>query len=897
MDKKDSINPVNPKDILIGRTQSLPEALAAALSAQASDVVSPVLIVESPLAAQAVKAALARASWPGRILGAPLPKCLTLEAALEELIDWAAIYAPEKGLPRSLGIRCASLAQELLDHPSISASLGGSAKAALDLAQKWVMLFDGWEWLGDSDKLLSNAPHLEGDLSLLKALAAQNRLASDRAAWAKEVGKKRNTIKTQEVWFCFGGPVSKLHLQMASIIFNVPTDSLLVWRLENLDGKDLNAAALKKDSSESGFDRLLIGAHTVEESAWSAVQAVMNWRSQGIDDIGVIALDRKATRRMRAILERVGEPFSDASGWALDTTVAASAVFGLVDILSARANTQSLLEWIHSPFVFRGLAGRFGFTSQQQRHVDEILRAYGRVSHVSLHELCGEGLLPQGLGAQFSKISSAQTKALSDRIDQLMHALNVCGMDESLANDAAGQAVLSALTQIQAQAGTTSASLSTALWHALLSREMSEARFIESQPDACLRVCSIASLLWKMPKALLLLGADAQRLPARRAAHFFEPQRIAQMGLAVLPEQDELYFITQMHGLWNLPIPIVFVACSEKPDSQAEFANVIELFAMHPSQHVRRLEAAQYISQYPLQPFGHPSERVSASWGGALPDEISTTEAQRLIQCPYQFYLSRLIGLGAIESLEDDAKPSDVGTLIHAVLARAREGQCSHEQWVAWLTENINERLNQNMAGRPAQDVLNLKLAPAVATKLRADLMALVDPLADWLTQRGELDAKALATEETFYRELPSIGVKLKGRIDRFEDGPDGALLIDFKTTSGDELKKQIKYADAGLQLALYAWLLTPHKRVRDARYVSIRREAVIELGIASDKEVSLQSASEASAAQVQEKLNAMALGLPIEILGDTKDKSICERCSVRGVCRRDEWVVTDEHA
>ena len=131
---------------------------------------------------------------------------------------------------------------------------------------------------------------------------------------------------------------------MAMTLFKVALDEISVWFFSPHD-------AHTREDPVPQENRRLIAAQSIEESAWAAAQTILAWRAQGLDDIGVVALDRKAVRRLRALMERAGEALSDRSGWALDTTVAATAVVGLNDLLTRHAITQIVLEWIHSSFV------------------------------------------------------------------------------------------------------------------------------------------------------------------------------------------------------------------------------------------------------------------------------------------------------------------------------------------------------------------------------------------------------------------------------------------------------------------------------------------------------------------------------------------------------------------
>ncbi len=903
--KKDSINPVNPQDISANTTTSMAQALAQAMAGLGPTDLPPALVVDSALTAQAVKAALAKTGWPGRDRGEPLPWCGTLDQAFEASVEGGAIN-PEIPAPRPLFVRRVQLAQQLMDYRSIAESLGGSARAALHLATKWVDIFDGWEWLElqsrgtDWANAMADAAHLSDDLSLLKNLHQANRSDVDRAAWAA----KHSTLSASAVWFCINRTPSPKEIAMAALIWRVPSDAIRFWSHPAVDSMTALRKLLDQQFSSrpggSVLPRRLIAAQTTEESAWAAVQTILDWRSQGMDDIGVVPLDRKMLRRLRALLERAGEPFSDRSGWALDTTVAASAVVGLNDLIIHQANTQSVLEWIHSPFVMRGLGLRCGFQYSDRRRLDSALRAYGRVAPITLTDLVSQGLLPlQELQAALATSAARQPLALWSA--QLMHAVATSGLESSLAEDPAGQAVLAAIQMLHADASLDQNRITPSLWQALLNESLAQSRFVEPVTQACVRMCSLASLSWQRPKAVVVLGADAQRLPERPTPEFFGPKRFAEMGLINPPELAEAEGFGQFASVWADPLAMALIACAEKSDSDVEFSSWIELLAIERPDLVERTHASEMIGLYAISAeLDQPTAIETAQFTGQLPDVISVTDLQKLIDCPYQFYLQTLLGLSPTTTLEEESPPSDLGSLIHQALSGARMRQASAHDWAVWLTERIDELLDKPFFVRRGAELERLSVPPAIAAKLRADAMALVPGLSEWLFKRSNDSAwqwTETLTEKTVERALDDLSVRIKGRIDRWEKGDQASMLIDFKTSDPDQLKKSVKPGDQDVQLPLYAWLIGPEHAAADAAYVSIRRDAVEEIGLTKTTGQTMSQLTDSVLTQVGDALGRLAAGQPIELLGMTRDKKICERCNVRGVCRRDDIaaVVGDE--
>lgn len=68
---------------------------------------------------------------------------------------------------------------------------------------------------------------------------------------------------------------------------------------------------------------------------------------------------------------------------------------------------------------------------------------------------------------------------------------------------------------------------------------------------------------------------------------------------------------------------------------------------------------------------GHIGEEQARGLAGATGKEIvdfSTTALQDLANCPYRYYLGRIMGLEEVETNELDASPADLGTVVHLVM-------------------------------------------------------------------------------------------------------------------------------------------------------------------------------------------------------------------------------------
>ena len=881
----------------------LAQGVARGLSELPEEGASVALILDSPLAAQALKEALSKTGWPGRQRGAPMPWCGSLDEAFERFQTMAVSH---RGLPppRPTELRVLQLAQQLLDFRGISESLGGSSKAALELAGQWVEIFQAWEWIAASEsRAAQELPGLAAgqDISILRDLQRANQTDADPAAWAMRTHRElREWIEEQRsrhalgfeksVWFCSGKTPSPPQLAQAKALWGVTDQEIQIWTIA--------------PESSLATDRRLISSRSLEETALVCAQQLLEWRSTGLSSVGIVALDRRALRRVRAVLERAGESISDGYGWALDTTVVATAVMGLNDLLMGRTNTQGVLEWIHCPFVKTALEVHCSFGARERERADQAIRAFGRVVPIDLKSLVEQHLLPSEIMPQYPALPSARStppsnparRTLGDWLEQLLDALDNLGLEEVLVCDAAGRSIMAMLQEFAAKAKADESLISAALWQSMLARELSRARYAEPSSDSVIRVMSLASILWRPPQAVMVLGADHSQLPERISPQFFEPVQLAEMGLQNPPEQLEAEAFAQFASVWSQPIPMTLIAQSETPDHPAEFSNWVRLLSLDGSGRVQQSEASSILMAQPLCVELDPQAGRSAktSWTAALPAQISVSAAQSLVHCGYQFFARSLLALQSPDDLRDDSPPTDLGSLIHLVLSKATDMQRDEGEWTRWLLQTIDQCLSTAFFAGHRKAALSAPMPESIRQRLKVEAQAMVPHLARWLSLRPI--TSQVKTEQPVSRTLRlESPCQLVGRIDRWEIQPKESsaegrhVLIDFKTSEPVGLKARVKPGNRDIQLALYAWLIGDEQTVQEAAYVSVRHDGIYDLGLAAVTGQPLDDLVVDTITRLEEDLQAIAEGKAIERSGLLADATICDQCSFRGVCRRDD--------
>ena len=152
----------------------------------------------------------------------------------------------------------------------------------------------------------------------------------------------------------------------------------------------------------------------------------------------------------------------------------------------------------------------------------------------------------------------------------------------------------------------------------------------------------------------------------------------------------------------------------------------------------------------------------------------------------------------------------------------------------------------------------------------------------------GELD---LAVQP---EALRAVGLKLQGRLDRVDlhherQGRAGLLIIDYKTSRADALKRKLNDPQEDTQLPFYAALLAHGPQAESlqpsaigAAYLPLETDP-IKLLVHDEVQVHAQELL----AGLAHDWARMAEGSPLPALGEGRT---CEYCEMRGLCRKDHW-------
>lgn len=232
---------------------------------------------------------------------------------------------------------------------------------------------------------------------------------------------------------------------------------------------------------------------------------------------------------------------------------------------------------------------------------------------------------------------------------------------------------------------------------------------------------------------------------------------------------------------------------------------------------------------------------------------LSVTAFRDYLACPYRFYLSRVLGLEAVDDVAEELSGLDFGNLLHHVLQDFGTSELITSSDAGTIREYLETQLQKQAVQR-----LGAARLPAVHLQI------------EQLRQRLRAFSQAQAENvelgwETHFIEVPDdnsggvfdLGdgrlIRLNGRIDRIDYHPDRDCwrILDYKTEargrSPDEIHRQ-KGEWVDLQLPLYRHMARPLGvvgRVELAFFLLPERSERTRLEIAAWTPVELEAADE----------------------------------------------------
>jgi ATP-dependent helicase/nuclease subunit B len=604
-----------------------------------------------------------------------------------------------------------------------------------------------------------------------------------------------------------------------------------------------------------------------EDEAQAAAAEVLRALADRCAPVALVALDRALVRRVHALLERTpGMRVHDETGWRLSTTRAAARVMTALRAAAPQASRDAWLDWLKSDAALPATTLQsLEAAWRERRRLPPDADAAWETQRTRLAPL------------------AVARQPLAQWLQALAAVLGPAG------DDPAAQQVAAALRLDGAAGG--------APWHQAAGEARPDlagfTRWVDdvldagvyrppAPPEPHVVVTPLARALLRPFGAVVCPGADDRGLGAWPAPDPLLGDAVAQaLGLPTLAERRERETLAFAHLLRVAPAVLL-----RRLDSGGEPLGASPLVerAMRARERQRAACPAQQAWQPALEPVEQaPQRRPAPVVVDGLPARLSASAVQALRDCPYRFFARALLRLREAEELDLDLEKRDYGSWLHALLLRFHveraEPRPADEDLARLLA--LAEPL-QAEQGLDAAQLLPFRaafetFAPRYVRWLQAR------DAAGWHWRAGEVDRARDADE--------ALPVRLVGRIDRIDRidrRADGAAwqLIDYKTGAVDALKKTVREPLEDTQLAAYAALVASGDdapAALQAMYLALDdREGPVEV-VHDDVGATAAAFVDGLAADWRD----LRAGLGLAALGEGQ---VCERCEMRGLCRRDHW-------
>ncbi len=619
----------------------------------------------------------------------------------------------------------------------------------------------------------------------------------------------------------------------------------------------------------------LLAAPGLEAAALAAESTLLDWLREGRRDIAIVALDRRAARRLRALLERRNILIQDETGWAFSTASASHVLDRWLNVVMDDAWFRDLLDFIKSPFVFTDaedarLAAANGLERAWRRHG----APQGLAGHLALSR-------QEGLDAAtriLTRIERARglfpdvRLPLADWTRRLLEAFDRLAAAPALRADPVGGQLLTLLAGLARETATHERRFALAEWRRWLYLHLEQATFADTRVQSPIRLTHLNAARLRDFDGLILLGADAGHLPGKSPAGLFNDATRAQLGLPGAAEREAESRAALADAMSRCERVALIWQNAEAGEEQPLSPWLLRLDVFQRAGWGTQWARPATTNAPPISAAATTPAAIGPV-ADAIPERVSVSAWQSLVSCPYQFFARHLLGLNELDDVPEEMDKADYGSLVHAVLADFHTRRPS-------LAGAEREDLEADL-----RDTSRRVFAPAEARGYLASAWRLrwerhIPAYLDWALQREAGGYRFAKAEESLSRLIewsPARGTHLEGRADRLDAGNAGAALLDYKTQSRQTLKHKLDENAENVQLTAYAWI----SGAAEAGFVTLDDDRVETLAWKGD----LAEAAAAEGERLERAFAALAAGAPLPA---NAAPPTCEWCEMRGLCRRE---------
>lgn len=583
---------------------------------------------------------------------------------------------------------------------------------------------------------------------------------------------------------------------------------------------------------------------TQAEAATAAITLVQDWLGTTKERIGIFSFDYSLRRSFNSLCGNHNIYLVDRGGWSTNKLFFGDLLLALV--VADERKQQRLLQF-------------FATWQEQNNHnwvaaVREALRENNILP--PLHENL----------ANSNWANTQQKHDLATWFTQLTQLLSQTAISKFIGDDPIGLALVQLINSLAycfANDDTCKdQEVDIDKLRILLDNTLRNLTLVSSTADSNVQLVSLANNSSDQFDAVLLLGPNADNLPKLQKSEIFSEEVCDLLGLNSV--QDNL--VSERKALANLLARHTKVA-AVWATSDCLASPLLEM--LEPDE-TKPAPAAweQAVAHHPLG--------MQAVVAKELPEKLSITSLDTLMDCPYKFHAQSQLGLRD-DLPTTEYSPAKFGHIVHAILEQFHQDWEYPQDAATVLAQISTQQLAENTDANTK--VYYHLWQPYI--KPYAELMQ------EFVNQGGQISTM----EEEISQEL-DLGnrkVTLSGKIDRVDSYPatDSIGIIDVKTGN---LRTADLASGEKPQISIYA-----HIAKATATYVGIWQ-----LKMSNGKPTinAILPANHKQITYVPELIYTHMNKVLAEITTGTAlpanaDEQICNSCVMHGLCRRQLWEQT----
>lgn len=652
-------------------------------------------------------------------------------------------------------------------------------------------------------------------------------------------------------------------------------------------------AALTTNANTNAINIKQIPCASFEQEAQQVTAAILHYASIKTAEqrITLICEDRNFIRRLRALLEHQPIGFIDSFGWSLITTRAATFIQAILNCAENDFYYRDFIELLKSPFIENIISSQTVYRFEQDiiqhenisagiKHYKKALQARAwRLGHWQNDEYTAveQALtLIDSTCQALQKIQSQKNIEATDFINTLLQIIEQLQATTRLQKDEAGTVLLQMLADMLILAERHPQQLTYNACKQWLNFELTHRFLVGQHKNSLVQLLTLNQCHGLQTDFLIVANATVKQLPKiNRHSYFFNQTIRAELNLVT---QTTVY--QQQKKLFTSVLARCTEALFTWQETQNETDNVASAWLTAidnsyvknfqtalPKMRFRFQQAQSYAAAY------KPATHVTG-YKALLPKRISVSDHQLLIDCPYAYFVNRILKLQASQSVKEKLEKNDFGSLVHKALQAfhfdiphlpgpfTNKLTHEHKQAAIKTLTDISKKLFTWLADDNYENsVWFTKWVHIIPNVIDWEIAQ-----NSWQPQQGESSFEFTITGD----------YTLRGTIDRLDIDSNGTQrLLDYKT--GLPPSNKAIQSGEDVQLALYS---LAYPTSNESRYIGIAQQMQTNAAISGDVIEEIKTQAQQRLVNIQTRLDA-GEAIPI-----WSNNARCRLCKQANICR-----------